>query len=77
MEHTTMGQTMEIVEFAKRAADCFSSDDKIATFTDARIESGCLFALRWGLGDDCVVVFRLGDMAPVCFDQLIEKNKGE
>jgi len=61
-----------IVEFAKRAAINFAKNPQHYTYTDGDIRSGFLFAMRFGLGDDCVVVFRIADdFEPVNFQELI------
>lgn len=64
---------LEQIEFAKRAAAKFAGDPKMFTYTDKDIQPGCLFAMRWGMGDDCVVVFKLDDyFEPTNYHQLIK-----
>lgn len=64
----------EELRFAQRAAECFTDPDK-CTYTDGAIEPGCLLAVRWGLGDDCVIVFKLDDDRPVTnYTQIIKKG---
>lgn len=64
----------EVQAFAERAARCFAKNPRYWTFSDGDGPvAGELFALRWGLGDDCVVVFRIGDEMPVNFQQLIRE----
>lgn len=76
MKMVYMDEDDEIRDFAKRAAKSFAENDKYVTFTDSAIEAGCLFAMRFGLGEDCVVVFRLDeDFEPVNYQQLIEEFK--
>lgn len=55
--------------FAERAAKRFAEDNKILTYTDEEPDSGCFFAVRWGLGDDCVLVFKIDE--PTVYQQLI------
>ena len=63
----------EVKEFAQKAAKYFSENDECATFTMSDIEAGCLFAMRYGFFNDCVVVFRIDDVfEPVNYQQLIE-----
>ena len=78
MEVTTLEEAEERVKFARRAAKCFAQDSKMFTFTDKEIEPGCLFAVRFGLGDDCVMVFRLDEECPVVnFQQIIRRYQSE
>ncbi len=63
----------EEVAFAKKAADYFGKDPKCRTFTDGEIKPGCLFAIRWGGGDDCVAVFKLDEShEPTCYENIIK-----
>ena len=65
----------EELDFARLAAEMFSENDGWTTFTDGDIEPGCLFAVRWGLGDDCVLVMRLDDdHKPTVYQQIIKKE---
>ena len=69
-----MSEDDEVRNFAKRAAERFARDDVIYTFTDSDIKAGCLFAMRSGLGNDCVVVFRLDeDFEPINYQQLVKQ----
>lgn len=77
MKQTTMLDEMEKIEFAKRAAERFAGDPNLTTYTDSAIAVGCLFALRFGMGDDCVVVFRLDEeFEPTNYTQLIRPAIG-
>ena len=51
--------------FALEAAEYFSEHPHCYTYTHSKIESGALFALRFGLGKDCVVVFKIDEFAEV------------
>ncbi len=63
------------MDFAKKAAEHFASNPKHSSFGD--IEPGAFIALRWGLGDDCVLVLRLHeDEEPVNFQQIIKWPEG-
>ena len=66
----------EWIGFANKAAKDFGENPDHTTFTDGRIEAGCLFGVRWGLGNDCVLVFQL-DMCyePAIFTQIIKEGK--
>ena len=49
------------IEFAKLAMAHFSKNPQITTFTEDGVDYDCLFAVRWGLGDNCALVFTIGD----------------
>lgn len=57
--------------FAERAAKHFKDSPHHTTYTDGDIEADALFALRWGLGEDCVVVFKIGEEEAANYQQLI------
>lgn len=78
MRHTRLSEELEKIEFAKKAARYFSSHDKIYSYTNSEIEPGCYFALRWGAGDDCVLVVKLDeDFIPELYTQIICIPKDE
>lgn len=61
------------IDFAKKAAKAFE-DPEIMTYGDSpRPECGEFFAVKWGLGADCVLVFTIGD-DPTVFAQFIKKE---
>ena len=60
-------------EDAKKAAEAFAANDELTTFTEDDIEDGGFFAVRWGLGEDCVMVFKI-DGDPIVYDQLISQE---
>ncbi len=62
-------------EFAERAARHFFEHPEHSTYTDAEIEAGAFFALRFGLGDDCVVMFRIGEDEPLNYQHIIAGAK--
>lgn len=67
-----LSEELEQIEFAKRAAACFAKDNKLATYSDKEIEPGCFLAIRWGLGDDCVLVLKLDELhMPTNYLQLL------
>lgn len=51
--------------FAKDAALYFQNHPEKTSYTTGEIAKGELFALRYGLGNDCVVVFRIDENEPV------------
>jgi len=75
MEMTYMHERQENDAFAERAAEHFKNNPSHYTFTDGEIEAGAHFALRFGMGDDCVVIFKISDENPINYQNLI-KTKG-
>ena len=66
----------EWIEFANKAARKFEENPSFTTVTIGEIEAGCLFAVKWGLGDDCVLVFQLDNIyEPAIFTQIIKEKK--
>lgn len=45
--------------FAKEAAEWFRTNPKGRTFTNGPLAPGKWLAIRWGAGEDCVVVLRI------------------
>ncbi|MEN6544472.1 MAG: hypothetical protein ABFE07_00350 [Armatimonadia bacterium] len=71
MRTTTLGQEEEQQAFAKRAAEAFAANPSIDIF--GNIEPGSFLALRWGLGDDCVLVVKLSEgHEPTNYQRLIK-----
>jgi hypothetical protein len=65
-------EVLDEVQFAQRAAKRFAENDQLQSF--GNIEPGAFFALRYGLGEDCVVVFRIdSDHTPVNYQQLVRE----
>lgn len=74
MKMIYMSEDEEVREFAKKAAMFFAKHEGHRTYANGPVEAGCLLAMRWGLGDDCVVVVRLDeDFEPVNYQQLIRQ----
>lgn len=74
MKHVYMSVVKEEIEFAEKAAKHFAANPKHWSFTTREITPGCLFALRWGLDDDCVLVFKLADDCdPKLYAQLVRQ----
>lgn len=72
---TTVAEEQERISFAKRAAEHFAKHPEHYTFTGGDIVPGCLFAVRWGIGDDCVLVFRVDpDCEVVNFQQAVQRG---
>lgn len=79
MRMTHVHDDLEQVAFAERAAACFAKNPEYATYTDgADLIPGELLAIRWGLGNDCVVVVKLDDyFEPVNYQQLVRAVQEE
>lgn len=72
----TVAAIEEELTFAKHAAAKFEENPEWATFTTGEIVPGCLFAVRWGLGNDCVLVLRISeDAVPTVYQQIIRKKE--
>ena len=61
MEHVNLNERFEKDDFARRAAQYFAENPKKTSYTDGEIETECYFALRYGLENDGVVVFKICD----------------
>jgi hypothetical protein len=75
MEMTYLHERQEKDAFAERAAKHFTKHPEHWTFTDGEIEARAYFALKFGLGEDCVVVFRIDDEEPLNYQQIMERNR--
>jgi hypothetical protein len=62
MRQVHESELLDELSFAKLAAAEFAADSSMSSFSDGEIERGCLLALRWGLGDDCVLVMKLDEI---------------
>jgi hypothetical protein len=72
MKHAIIEEELAQIEFARLAAKRFASDKGLATFSEKGLEPGCFLALRWGLGDDCVLVVKLDENhTPTNYAQLV------
>lgn len=70
MKHVTLAEEEEKQAFVKRAAAHFAKNEKHWSYTDKAITAGCLFAMRWGLSDDCVLLFKVDEnLEPVIYGQ--------
>lgn len=74
MRQVYIDEELAQLEFAKRAAKKFATNEQLATYSDGKLEPGCLLAIRWGLGEDCVVVVKLDEKhIPTNFAQLVKE----
>lgn len=61
MRQVSVDEIREEIAFAEKAAKYFAEHENISTYTEAEIVPGCYFAIRWGMGEDCVVVLKLDE----------------
>ena len=62
-------------KFAKEAAKYFSKHPDKYSFTIGEIEPDCFFALRWGMFEDCVLIFKLHEnFEPIIYSQIIKED---
>lgn len=71
MKMTTIEEQEELLDFIAEATAHFDFYPEYRTYTKGEILPECLFAVRWGLGDDCILVFKLGDMEPTIYQNCI------
>lgn len=70
---TTVEQDAEQAAFAVKAASHFAAHPEHSTVGD--IKPGGFLALRWGMGEDCVLVVKLDDYhEPTNYQQIIKKG---
>lgn len=79
MRCTDVSSERTRIAFAEAAARHFAANPKHWSYSDAVLDvaPGELLALRWGMGDDCVLVLRIGDDEPVIYGQIIERRVAE
>ena len=72
---TTLENQEKLIGFVKQAVKRFGESPGLATFGDVR--PGEYLALRWGMGEDCVLVIRLDkNFEPINFHQaILPRNK--
>jgi hypothetical protein len=69
---TTKRAELGRLKFAEDAAAAFKKDPNMATYGD--VTAGSFLALRWGMGNDCVLVVKLDENdEPVNFQQLVRE----
>ena len=74
MNMTSLEEEKKTIDFVKKAAKVFKDNIIIQSFTEGEITKDCLFALKSGLANDCIVVFKLDkDYTPTCYQQIIKK----
>lgn len=59
--------------FMEGAANKFVTNPSMWSYSKGEIQPGCLLALRWGLGDDCVLVVKLDEFhVPTIYSQAVK-----
>jgi len=72
---THLEEEEKLLFFITKAKEAFEKNPAYATFTEKCLVPGCLFAMRWGMGNDCILVFKVSeDFEPINFQGAI-KNK--
>ena len=60
-------------KFVEDAATWFSRNPEGRTYTQGEIVEGNLIGIRWGLGNDCVLVFEIAKDVEL-YPQVIKRN---
>lgn len=71
MRYVTLSEELERSGFANRAAIYFANHPEKTSYTDGNIKPEAWFGLRFGLDNDCVVVFKVGEDEPVNYQNLV------
>jgi len=73
MKDTYIQSESQTLDFVKEAAAFFGKNEKHSTYTKDDIAEGCLFAMRFGQFNDCIIVFKLDDyFEPIKFKEVAE-----
>lgn len=59
MRHINIEDEEEKHKFVKEVAKAFNENKDLASYGD--LEPGSYLALRWGLGNDCILVLKLDE----------------
>lgn len=76
MRSVRMSELDEEVTFMKKAAEYFAAHPGKSSYGD--IEPDTFLALRWGLGDDCVLVLKLAESwqhTPTNYQNVIDRTQ--
>lgn len=65
---TNYTEVLERIAFAEKAARWFSNNHDATTFSNTIPKAGDLFAVRWGMTGQSVLVFRIDDEPEVYGD---------
>ena len=72
MKHVHGYEFMELQGFVAEAKQHFEANPSSLSYTTDDVVSGCLFAMRWGMDKDSMLVFKLSeDMEPLVIGNII------
>jgi hypothetical protein len=79
MRMVRVNEEAERLDFADRAAKCFEERPEVRTYTDSgKVEQGELFAVRWGMDADCVVVLKVDEyFEPANYQNIVDNMKAK
>lgn len=63
--HIKLHELDERKQFALSAAQYFADNSDKYSYSEGCLQEGELLALRWGLGEDCVLVLKIDEYAPL------------
>lgn len=64
------------LDFVRRAAERFTQDEALISYTDDDIEPGTMMAIKWGMDSDCVLVIHLDEISqPTVYQHAIPTRK--
>ena len=61
MRNTTTHEEHEVQKLVSQATEWVNNHPWGRTLTCSEIGNGCLLAIRWGMGKDCILVLKLDD----------------
>lgn len=78
MRLINLQEEQESLAFAREAAKAFEENPKYSTYSTGVIKEGEYFAVRWGMNDRCVLIFKVShDFTPTVYTDLIPKEVKE
>lgn len=76
MKQVHLAELEEQQAFVREAGSYFAANPSKHTYTQGDIVIGCWFGMRWGMGEDCVLAFRVSDeVEPTIFVNAIRDHK--
>ena len=78
MRIVNIHEEKEQERFARSAGIYFAENPKCTSYTYKDIVPGCFIALRWGAGNDCVLILKLDEWhEPAVYQQFITEVEYE
>ena len=79
MKMVRMEEEERLFDFAKEAAEVFSNDDEVGSYSNPACPTeGEYFARRWGMDKDCVLVLKIDEnFEPVIFQNIVKRKGGK